>query len=90
MEKAWFRKRKYGYGWGLPQTWQGWVIFLLYIAFIPYDFVSIDSTSHSVSDTLINFIPNMFLATVIFIAIAFITSGKPEWHFGETENGKRN
>lgn len=27
----WFPKKKYGVGWGLPITWQGWVILLMYI-----------------------------------------------------------
>ncbi len=27
----WFPKKKYGIGWGLPITWQGWVVLLIYI-----------------------------------------------------------
>lgn len=27
----WFPAKKYGVGWGLPITWQGWAIFLLYL-----------------------------------------------------------
>ncbi|PID78006.1 MAG: hypothetical protein CSB21_02640 [Deltaproteobacteria bacterium] len=26
----WFPKKKYGFGWGLPNTWQGWIILLIY------------------------------------------------------------
>lgn len=34
-EKAWFSSKRYGYGWGLPSRWQGWVVFIAYIgAFI--------------------------------------------------------
>lgn len=32
--KIWFPKKKYGYGWGLPITWQGWAVFLAYITLI--------------------------------------------------------
>jgi uncharacterized membrane protein YhaH (DUF805 family) len=28
----WFRRKRYGWGWGLPTTWQGWVVFLLWFA----------------------------------------------------------
>ena len=27
----WFPKKKYGVGWGLPNTWQGWAVLLAYI-----------------------------------------------------------
>ena len=30
----WFPAKKYGIGWGVPNTWQGWVVFLSYIALV--------------------------------------------------------
>ena len=29
-KKPWFPAKKYGYGWGLPNTWQGWCVLILY------------------------------------------------------------
>jgi len=29
--KFWFPKKKYGYGWGAPNCWQGWVVLLGFI-----------------------------------------------------------
>jgi len=26
--KYWFPAKSYGFGWGLPITWQGWLVFL--------------------------------------------------------------
>ena len=31
---AWFRPKRFGYGAGLPITWQGWVLLLLHVAVI--------------------------------------------------------
>jgi hypothetical protein len=28
----WFRAKRYGLGWGLPCSWQGWVFFLIWLA----------------------------------------------------------
>jgi hypothetical protein len=28
----WFAAKRYGWGWGLPLTWQGWVVYALWIA----------------------------------------------------------
>ncbi len=31
-KKLWFKAKRYGWGWGIPQTWQGWVSFGVFIA----------------------------------------------------------
>tara|TARA_R110002094_G_scaffold139236_1_gene130421 strand:+ start:261 stop:527 length:267 start_codon:yes stop_codon:yes gene_type:complete len=30
-DKAWFAAKTYGYGWGLPLRWQGWVVMVGYL-----------------------------------------------------------
>ena len=25
--RYWFRAKRYGWGWGLPLTWEGWLVF---------------------------------------------------------------
>ena len=32
--RYWFRAKRYGWGWGLPATWEGWVVFGGYLATI--------------------------------------------------------
>ena len=32
MGKPWFHPKDYGYGAGLPCSWQGWVVLALYLA----------------------------------------------------------
>ncbi|MEF3081302.1 hypothetical protein V3391_03640 [Luteimonas sp. SMYT11W] len=27
----WFPAKTFGYGWGLPRRWQGWVVLLVYV-----------------------------------------------------------
>jgi hypothetical protein len=31
-DNYWFRAKRYGLGWGLPCSWQGWVFFLIWVA----------------------------------------------------------
>lgn len=33
-KEIWFPAMKYGFGWGFPITWQGWGVFLTYIALV--------------------------------------------------------
>jgi len=30
----WFPAKRYGWGWGPPVCWQGWVVFIAYLALI--------------------------------------------------------
>jgi hypothetical protein len=32
--KYWFPAKRYGWGWGLPRTWQGWVVIVSFALLI--------------------------------------------------------
>jgi hypothetical protein len=32
--KYWFPSKRYGWGWGLPITWQGWVVFAAFFGMV--------------------------------------------------------
>lgn len=78
MKKLWFKSKKYGWGWQ-PVTWQGWLAIFAYITFVIMTFVRIDANSHSASDTLISFLPRVFLATALLIILCLVTGEKPHW-----------
>ncbi len=77
MKKAWFRRKKYGYGWGLPATWQGWIVFIIYLAFVIWNVQKFQKNFHASQ-----IITSLILPTVIFIAILYLTSEKPRWKWG--------
>ncbi|HAO81675.1 MAG: hypothetical protein UV57_C0003G0009 [Parcubacteria group bacterium GW2011_GWD2_43_10] len=79
--KYWFRRKLYGWGW-TPATWQGWLTLLIFILIIPLNFYRIDSVSHSASDTLINFIPQTLLLTILLLIVCFIKGEPPRWQWG--------
>ena len=33
-QKYWFPAKRYGWGWGLPNRWQGWVTLTVFVALI--------------------------------------------------------
>jgi hypothetical protein len=57
-----------------PVSIVGWLIAIIAIGYYVYLFIDIDSRSHSVSDTLINFVFNALLVAVAYSIIAFLTS----------------
>lgn len=57
-----------------PSTIIGWIILLAGIGYAIYVFIDIDSRSHSVSDTLINFVFNLLIIGAVYSLIAFLSS----------------
>jgi hypothetical protein len=57
-----------------PVTFFGWLILMTGIVCAVYTFIEIDSRSHSVSDTLINFLFNFLMIGGVYSIIAFLTS----------------
>ena len=82
--KYWFKAHRYGYGWS-PETWQGWLVFLLYLGGLVYSFVQINSVSYSISDTLINFVPRFFMFSALLLSIAYLKGEPTSWRWGDRD-----
>ena len=64
----WFPAKKYGWGWGLPCSWQGWVVFTVYIiAMTGAPFLFIDGSSLSPM-----FYIFVGIVTVVFLSIVWL------------------
>jgi hypothetical protein len=73
MNFNWFNRKGIFY-W--PTSIGGWVILVSTVSYAVYLFVDIDSRSHSVSDTMINWIFNCLILGVIYSMIGFLTEKK--------------
>ncbi len=70
MKLNWFTRKGIIY-W--PASIVGWLIWVITLAYAVYTFIDIDSHSHSVSDTLINFVFNLLLIGLVYTIIAYFT-----------------
>jgi len=75
MNLPWFKRIGIFF---IPITIMGWLLLVAGIAYAVYLFIDIDSRSHSVSDTLINFVFNLFVLWVVYSLGAFLTSKAPK------------
>ena len=57
-----------------PTSIIGWLLFIGGLVYAVYVFIDIDNRSHSVSDTLINFVFNLLIIGAVYSLIAFLTS----------------
>lgn len=77
----WFKRKIYGWGW-TPATWQGWLVLILFIGIIVYNFFLIDQNSHSVSDTMRPFLIRIIILIFLLLIICFKTGEPPKWQWG--------
>lgn len=75
MRFPWFKRFGLFY---LPVSFGGCIILLAAAAYAVYIFIDIDSRSHSVSDTMMNFVFNILIIGVLHTIIGFITSAPKE------------
>ena len=70
MNFNWFTRKGIFF---LPASLPGWIIFGAAASYAVYLFIDIDSHSHSVSDTLINWVFNCLIVGVVYSLIGFFT-----------------
>ena len=71
----WFRARRYGWGWGLPLTWQGWCVIGGYLAvvLVPLFFGTAGAIATLVAAAV---------ATPILLWICYRKGEPPKWRWG--------
>ena len=75
--KYWFRAKRYGWGWGLPSAWQGWVVLVAFIAITALGHLTLPNDSA--------FIVTL-LATGALIAVSFAKGEPPRWRWGDRQD----
>lgn len=76
-EKYWFPAKRFGWGWGPPTTWQGWVVLVGYIVV-----VALISAVFSPDRHPLLFPIGVAFATCILIGICLKKGEPPAWRWG--------
>jgi hypothetical protein len=73
----WFPAKRYGWGWGFPIAWQGWVVFVVFVALVIAGAIWYMRTL-----SLLFFI---YLAVIIaaLIAVCWWKGEPPRWRWGD-------
>ena len=83
LPKYWFPAKRYGWGWGFPSAWQGWVVLLAYLVLLIGGIPLIQAPTTSAL-----YIGYAVLLTVALFAICWITGEPPRWRWGDRD-GRR-
>jgi len=76
-KQVWFPAKKYGWGWGPPCAWQGWVVFAVWLALLGGGGIFLAPISISLFVAYA-----IFLGVALFI-VALIKGEKPRWRWGK-------
>jgi hypothetical protein len=71
MNFPWFKRNGIFF---IPASLAGWLILVAAFVFAIISFMDIDGRSHSVSDTLMNFVFMLLIIGAVYSLIAYLTS----------------
>lgn len=73
--RIWFPAKRYGWGWGPPVCWQGWMVLAVYIVSVVLCAVFLlhDRVLHAAC---------IIGSTAILVVLCWIKGEKPKWRWG--------
>lgn len=77
--RYWFPAKRYGWGWGPPQTWQGWAVFLVWLAAIPI------AALRLMPHHRVGFVIFVFAMVVLLLVICYAKGEPPGWRWGNRD-----
>jgi hypothetical protein len=76
-KRIWFEAKEYGYGAGLPASWEGWVVFISYLVLLMAGCIIF-----AIQENLINLLLFTLGLTAVVCVIAVLKSPKFRWRWG--------
>jgi len=74
--RYWFPAKRYGWGWGPPRTWQGWVVLTIWLAAIAA------AARLLMPDHLLAFLGFNLIMVVLLLLICYAKGEPPIWRWG--------
>jgi hypothetical protein len=77
QEKFWFPAKRYGFGWGLPTCWEGWVVLVAFVASEALVFFVVPPREHPAV-----FLAGSIVTTALLVAVVWIKGEPIGWRWG--------
>lgn len=75
--KYWFRAKRFGWGWGLPLTWQGWLVLAIFLVMVAAGATLIQPRIH-----LSLFVIYVAILSGALMVVCWIKGEPPRWRWG--------
>jgi peptidoglycan/LPS O-acetylase OafA/YrhL len=80
-KRYWFPAKRYGWGWGPPVTWQGWVVTLLWFAVVIGAIPLFDTRRHPLP-----YLGFVLVMIVVLLVICYAKGEPPRWRWGKSRD----
>jgi hypothetical protein len=77
-KQFWFPAKRYGWGWGLPITWQGWVVFVVFFLLLIAGVFLFPPARERFAFLVYN-----GLLCVVLAVICYAKGEPPRWRWGD-------
>jgi hypothetical protein len=78
VERYWFPAKRYGWGWGLPTKWQGWVGLAVYLVLL-----GVGVRVFPPADSRFSFFGYLCAVTALLFIICYAKGEPPSWRWGD-------
>ena len=79
-KRIWFPAKKYGWGWGLPCAWQGWIVLAVFVVLLCVTSALLLPSRHFGL-----YITSAAVLCISVIVICLIKGESPRWRWGDSE-----
>jgi hypothetical protein len=76
--KYWFPAKRYGWGWGLPATWQGWFVLVVFVALVAGGAFVFRPKEH-----LAIYLSYVVVLSALLMGVCWLTGEPPHWRWDE-------
>jgi drug/metabolite transporter (DMT)-like permease len=78
--KYWFPSKRYGWGWGLPSTWQGWLVLAAFLGLVVAGVFFFPP-----GKMLSAYVVYIVVLSIALVGICWLKGEPPRWRWGDDE-----
>jgi hypothetical protein len=75
--RYWFRAKTYGWGWGLPLRWQGWVVLALFVGLLV-----VGNVLFPPATKLAPYLGYVLGSCAALVGVCYLKGEPPKWRWG--------
>jgi hypothetical protein len=78
--RYWFPAKRYGWGWGLPDTWQGWLVLATFLGLVVAGAIIFPPAASPVL-----YVVYIVVLGVLLLGVCWLKGEPPRWRWGNDE-----
>jgi len=82
--RYWFPAKRYGWGWGLPVTWEGWAVLAAFLALVALDALLFPPRTASAAC-----IAGVLGLSGMLVVVCWLKGEPPRWRWGDDDQSQR-